>query len=93
LSSPPDTNRKDAFPSRVAAGDLDARLRRTELAITEQRLDSLHKRGTRDTSASGARIAQLEAKVLELEAYLRAIRDSKPWRLIQWFRRLTGRAW
>ena len=46
--------------------------------------------------ASGERDAQLaalEQRKLELERQLRAIYNSRPWKLIQALRRLFGRQW
>lgn len=42
---------------------------------------------------AGLRVVQLEARIHELNRYVQAVESSTPWRVIQWVRRLFGRAW
>ena len=79
------------------AEELDLELRREESRARERRLAELaDEPGGQfrwaDDEAS-LRVIQLETRLGELGAYLRAIHESRPWRTVQWVRRLFGRAW
>lgn len=83
---------------REAAELFDRRLREVETAEREQRLATLAWRpqagsGDDGTGEDAIRVVQLEARVSELTAYVKAVNESRPWRMIQWFRRLMGRSW
>lgn len=76
----------------------DLRLREREAREREARLARLAWRPRRDGDdepgeQDSVKVAHLEARVSELNAYVRAVDESLPWRLIQWGRRLLGRAW
>lgn len=82
---------------RRKAEELDLELRRKESRQRGRRLRSLadepggrHRRADDEASL---RIIQLETRLGELGAYVRAIHESRPWRAVQWVRRLFGRAW
>ena len=75
---------------RRKAEELDLELRREESRHRRQRLaeladepGGLHQRTDDETSL---RVIQLETRLGELGAYVRAIHESRPWRAIQWVR-------
>jgi uncharacterized protein involved in type VI secretion and phage assembly len=74
------------------------RLERQEQQERETRLARLAWRPRRreeewaDGEAS-LRVVQLEGRIHELNSYVQAVESSTPWRVIQWVRRLFGRAW
>jgi hypothetical protein len=83
---------------RRDAEAFEASLRQLEGDEREQRLAVLAWQPSTTASRTMAaedslRVVQLEARVSELTAYVRAVNNSVPWRLVQWFRRLLGRAW
>ncbi len=81
-----------------AARLADLRLLEVEAAEREERL-AVHAWRPRPSEALSAgsddsvKLVQLEARVSELNAYVKAVNESRPWRLIQWCRRLLGRSW
>ncbi len=85
---------------RLDAEAFDLKLRHRELREREQRLVELAwkprspaaDQGWKDDEAAAA-VARLETRIHELTHYLRAVESSRPWRAIQWLRRLVGRAW
>lgn len=90
--------RQARIEGRKDAEAFDLRLRNQELREREQRLAELAwkpRRPVQDGNDDEAslRAIQLEARVHELSSYLRAVENSLPWRVIQWARRLVGRAW
>lgn len=83
---------------RQLAESFDQRLREIETAEREQRLARMAWRPRRSREAweeeqDSLKVVHLEARLSELAAYVRAVDESLPWRLIQWGRRLLGRAW
>ena len=76
----------------------DRSLREAEARDREERLAraAWRPRMSREAWAEEAdslKVVQLEARLSELNTYLRAIDESLPWRLIQALRRMVGRAW
>lgn len=74
------------------------RLERQEQQERETRLARLawkpHRRGEEwADEEAGLRVVQLEGRIQELNSYVQAVENSTPWRVIQWGRRLFGRAW
>ena len=83
---------------RAEAERFDHQLRHLEASERENRLAVLAWRPSQrmqdpDAADDSLRVVQLEARVSELEAYIRSVNESLPWRIIQRFRRLLGRAW
>lgn len=81
---------------RRKAEELDLELRRQEYEQRRQRLAELAARpaaGRFEDEEAALRVVQLETRLGELGAYVRAIHESRPWRAVQWLRRLFGRAW
>lgn len=83
---------------RRDAEDFVLGLERREQQEREDRLARLAwKPGRRqeewDDEDARLRVVQLEGRVHELNLYVQAVENSAPWRVIQWVRRLLGRAW
>ena len=104
MTTQPNPNGGDAaraFARRLGrqqAEAFDLELRLAEAREREERLTEAAWRprtdgGTDNDQFDSVRVVHLEARLSELAAYLRAVEDSLPWRLIQSVRRLLGRAW
>ena len=83
---------------RQLAESFDRRLRELESSEREQRLARMAWKPQRsredwEGEEDSLKVVHLEARLSELSAYVRAVDASLPWRMIQWTRRLLGRAW
>ncbi len=83
---------------REQAESFDLRLREAETRQREERLAEAawRPRSARqawDDEDASLKVVQLESRLSELSAYVRAVDNSLPWRMIQTVRRMLGRGW
>ncbi len=62
------------------------------LAVAKRMQDELHRLEYRIAELEADRVA-LKNRTEEAEAYVAAVKASRPWRLIQFLRSLMGRQW